>query len=67
MLTTYLLPLTVTLANNRPVLSPERVPVLTSLQLCDSNKDMVLNPSWVLHSKINWPTDLGRNTTLTLT
>jgi hypothetical protein len=29
----------------------------TNPQLTDSNKNVVLNPRWVLYSKIDWPTD----------
>jgi hypothetical protein len=32
-------------------------PTSTSLQLFDSNKDLVLSPRWVLYYKTDWPTD----------
>jgi hypothetical protein len=32
-------------------------PTSTSLQLSNSNKDLVLSPRWVLYSKTNWPTE----------
>jgi hypothetical protein len=40
----------------RPALSSER-PKSTSLQLSDSNTNMVLSARWVLYSKTHWPTD----------
>jgi hypothetical protein len=41
----------------RPVFSSERAPTLTSLQLSNSNKDLVLSPRWMLYSKTDWPTE----------
>jgi hypothetical protein len=32
-------------------------PTSTTLQLSDSNKNLVVSPRWVLYSKIDWPTD----------
>jgi hypothetical protein len=32
-------------------------PTTKSLQLSDSNKDLVLSPKWMLYSKTDWPTD----------
>jgi hypothetical protein len=43
--------------NDRPVLSSERVPKPTNVQLSDNNKDLVVSPRWVLYSKRDWPTD----------
>jgi hypothetical protein len=31
-------------------------PTSTSLQLSNSNKDLVLSPRWVLYAKTDWPT-----------
>jgi hypothetical protein len=31
--------------------------ISTSLQLSDSNIDLVLSPRWVLYSKMDWPTE----------
>jgi hypothetical protein len=42
-------------------------PTLKSLQLSDSNKDLVLSSRWLLCSKTDWPTDRRSNVTLTLT
>jgi hypothetical protein len=33
------------------------LPISTSLQLSDSNKDLVLSPRWVLYSKTDWLTE----------
>jgi hypothetical protein len=55
-LTTDLLLLTVTLANNTSSRQRER-PRSTKKQLSNSNKDLALRPRWVLYSKIDWPTD----------
>jgi hypothetical protein len=54
----------------RPVHSSERAPTSTSLQLSDSNKDLVLSPRWVLYSKADWltePSVINITFTLTLT
>jgi hypothetical protein len=32
-------------------------PTSASLQLSDSNKDLVVSPRWVLYSKTDWPSD----------
>jgi hypothetical protein len=42
-------------------------PTPTSLQLSDSNKDLVLSPRWVLYSKTEADWTVGRNITLILT
>jgi hypothetical protein len=31
--------------------------ISTSLQLSDSNKNLVISPRWVLYSKTDWPTE----------
>jgi hypothetical protein len=43
---------TLYIVKDRPDLSSERAP-----QLSDSNKNLVISPRWVLHTKIDWPTD----------
>jgi hypothetical protein len=44
--------------NDRPVLSSEReCPIQTNPKLSDNNKDLVVNPRWVLYSKTDWPTE----------
>jgi hypothetical protein len=35
-------------------------------QLSDSNKNLYVSPRWVLHSKIDWLSDVGRNIRLRL-
>jgi hypothetical protein len=32
-------------------------PTSTSLQLSNSNKDLILSPRWVLYSKTDWSTE----------
>jgi hypothetical protein len=32
-------------------------PTSTSLQLSDSNKDLVISPRWVLYTKTDWQTE----------
>jgi hypothetical protein len=39
----------------------ERAPHITNPQLSDSNKNLVVSPWWVLYSKIDWQSDVGRN------
>jgi hypothetical protein len=42
---------------NDPSSCQKERPTSTSLQLSDSNKDLVLSPRWVLYSKTDWLTD----------
>jgi hypothetical protein len=36
-------------------------PTSTNLQMCDRNKNVVLGFRWVLDTKLDWPTLVGRN------
>jgi hypothetical protein len=36
-------------------------PTSTNPQLSDSNKNLVVSPRWVLYSKTDWQTSVGRN------
>jgi hypothetical protein len=56
MLTTDLLLLTVTLANEATPSRQRESPTSTSLQMSHSNKELVLSRRWVLYSKTDWPT-----------
>jgi hypothetical protein len=48
-------------------LSSERVPHVNKHAAFDGNNNLVLGLRWVLDVKIDWPTDLGLNITVTLT
>jgi hypothetical protein len=42
-------------------------PTSINSQVSDSNKNLVVSPRWVLDTKIDWPTNLRPNITLTMT
>jgi hypothetical protein len=43
--------------NTDPSARQKERPTSTSLQLSDSNKDLVVSSRWVLYSKTDWPTE----------